>query len=108
MDKQEVRRTRRSLFGFSVPDIPLFGGGGAGKTDSAPEITELDTFVTAIRPVGYDKFDITTTEGAVWRNSDSLPFPPKPGAAVHIKKGAIGNYFLKFNGGAAVRGSRIH
>jgi len=109
MDKQEVRRTRRSLFGFSVPDIPLFGG-GSSKTDSAAEateVTELDTLVTAIKPVSYGKFDITTTEGAIWRNSDEIDFPPKPGSKVHIKKGAIGNYFLRFDGGKAVRGSRV-
>ena len=107
MDKQEVRRTRRSLFGFDVPNIPLFGG-GAAKADTAPEFTELDTIITAIRPLGYDKFDITTTEGAVWRNTDALDFPPKAGAKMHIKKGAIGNYFMKFDGSKAYRGSRVH
>ncbi len=106
MDKQEVRRTRRSLFGFAVPNIALFGGGSA-HVDSESEVTELDTLVTAIRPIGYDKFDITSTEGAVWRNSDALDFPPKVGAKMHIKRGAIGNYFLKFDGGKAVRGSRV-
>lgn len=109
MDKQEVRRTRRSLFGFAVPNIPLFGGGSSGSShdEASAEVTELDTLVTAIRSVGYDKYDITTTEGAVWRTTDPLDFPPKAGAKMHIKKGAIGNYFLKFDSGKAVRSSRV-
>jgi len=106
LDKQEVRRTRRSLFGFSIPNIPLFGG-GTKEAESSPEFTELDTLVTGISAIGNDRFDITITEGAVWRNTDPLAFPPKRGAKMHIKKGALGNYFLRFDGDKAVRGSRI-
>src|SRR5687768_15502190 len=38
MDRQEIRETRRSLFGFSVPNIPLFRG-EAGGDDGKLETT---------------------------------------------------------------------
>jgi hypothetical protein len=106
LDKQEVRRTRRSLFGFEMPHIALFDAKDEKEQKSA-EYNELDSNVTAVHSLGYGKFEVVIAEGgAVWRNSDAMDFPPKVGDKIHIKKGVIGNYFLKIGTNQVVRGSR--
>ena len=104
LDRQQVTTTKRSLFGFSIPNIALFN---AGKSEDAPENTELDSVVTAVRDVGYGHYEITITENAVWRNADAMDFGPRVGEKIHIKKGMVGNYFLKIGNDRTVRGSRV-
>jgi hypothetical protein len=105
LDKQQVATTKRSLFGFTIPNIALFN---SGKGEDAPENTELDSVITAVRDLGYGHFDITITEDAVWRNADAMDFGPKVGMKIHIKKGLAGNYFLHMGNERTVRGSRVH
>lgn len=114
LDKQEVRKTRRSLFGFALPNISLFGdrpGAPArGGKEDAPEedvFTELTTKVVtvSVMPRGYVRF--TIEDGAVWQTSEAMTFPPKPGETVTIRKAALGSYFIRFGKARAIKGMRV-
>lgn len=108
LDKQEVRRTRRGLFGFTLPKIGIFGGGdGDEKAEDA--FTEITTTVASARVVENSRveFRLADESEAVWRTTDPMGFPPKPGTAVRIRKGALGNYFIDFAGSRGVRGMRV-
>jgi hypothetical protein len=103
LDQQEVRETRRSLFGFSVPNIPLFrgeSGGDAGK---------LETVIAGASRLEGGKWQIRLEDGAVWQTSEtSLSLSdPKPGQKIVIQRGALGNYFLRIDGQRGVRGRRV-
>lgn len=105
LDQQEVKKTKRSLFGFQLPRIGLFGDGDKDK--DTPEFTELETTVTGARGIGYGKFSFTIEDGAVWQITEAGPTMPKPGDKVTIKKAALGSYFIKFGKQRAVKGMRV-
>lgn len=104
MDQQDIRRTRRSLFGFTLPRIGLFGGGD--KEDAEQE--EIETTITAASGLAYDKYRIRIEDGAVWETTEAAPGidPPRAGQKIKIKRGALGNYFLRIDGQKGIRGRR--
>jgi hypothetical protein len=106
LDKQEVRKTKRSLFGFSLPRLPFFGGDKDPDRDE-PEFTQIDTPIKTIRNIGYGKFRFTVDDGAVWETTEGINAFPKPGQKVLIKKGLMGSYFIKFEGTRSVKGMRV-
>ncbi len=107
VDRQDIRKARQSLFGFSVPHIPIFGG---GDQDDGPktEFTELNTTIASVRQMDNGRIELRLAEGeAVWMTTDPMPFPPKVGAKIRIRQGAMGNYFIAVSGERSVRGVRI-
>jgi hypothetical protein len=103
MDKQEVRQTRRSLFGFTLPRIALFRGDEGGESEQ----DEIEAVITSATGLGYDKYRMRI-EDAVWETTEAAPTinPPRAGQKIVIKRGALGNYFLRIDGQKAVRGRR--
>ena len=106
LDKQEVRKTKRSLFGFSLPRLPFFGGDKDPDRDE-PEFTQIETPIKSVRSLGYGKFRFTVDDGALWETTEGINAFPKPGEKVLIKKGALGSYFIKFEGSRSVKGRRV-
>lgn len=105
LDQQDVKKTKRSLFGFTLPRIGLFGD--ADKDRDTPEFTQIETTVTGVRGLGYGKYSFTIEDGAVWQTTEAAPMTPKPGEKVLIKKAALGSYFIRFGRQRAVKGMRI-
>ncbi len=103
IDREEIRATRRSLFGFELPHIALFKG-----DDSAADTpSEIDTTIKAVGASEYGKVTLVMDDGAVWRTTEPLPRDPRVGMAVHIKRGALGNYFIRVGTMRIVTASRI-
>ena len=103
VDREDVRQTKRRLFGFAIPDN-LFGG----KDDDA-KMDTLETTITQVRTSGRRGYLITTAEGSVWRIA-SAPMrlsPPKVGQSVEFKTAAVGSYFIRINGQLGVKGVRV-
>lgn len=107
LDQQEVKKTKRSLFGFTLPRIGIFGGGGNGPGHEDTEFTQIETTVTSVRGTGYGKLRFTIEDGAVWQTTEPSPAEPKPGTKVTIKRAALGSYFIKFEGERTIKGMRI-
>jgi hypothetical protein len=103
LDRAEIRRTRRSLFGMSLPRVPLFRGEGGEETD------ELTAKIASASSIGMGKWQFRLEDGAVWQTTEGKPGlrDPKAGQEVVIKKGTLGNYFIRFNGQMGVRGQRV-
>ena len=103
IDREEMRATRRSLFGFDLPRIGLFKG-----DDSAADTpSEIDTVVKSVASEPYGHFVLTMDDGAAWRTAEPLPRDPKAGAKVHLKRGALGNYFMTVGSMRSVRAQRV-
>ncbi|GAB5348109.1 hypothetical protein [Alteriqipengyuania sp. 357] len=102
VDREEVRETRRRLFGFALPKN-IFGGGDEEELDT------LETTIARVDPYGRKGYVITTQEGSVWRiSSPPLRFaPPKAGQKVEFKTAALGSFFIRVNGQLGVKGVRI-
>lgn len=105
VDKADVRRTRRSLFGFALPKLPFFSGDDTA--DEAPQ--ELEAKIASARSLGNDKWQFALDSGAVWQTTQPSPYfrTPKPGQTVKLKKGSLGAYFASVDGGRPVRAMRV-
>ncbi|MBA2919193.1 hypothetical protein GON01_14935 [Sphingomonas sp. MAH-20] len=104
LDKQAVTKTKRSLFGFSLPRLPFFGN---DKDDKEDEFTQIEEPITTVRSIGYGRFRFTLGDGATWETTEGINAFPKPGQKVLIKKGLMGSYFIKFEGNRSVKGMRV-
>lgn len=112
LDKAEVKRTRRSLFGYALPRVPLFGGPAdapAAKAAEHEDVSEIDAVIATVTPLPDDRYRLTLEEGGAWRTTEiwSGSVRPKPGMAVHIARAALGSYMLRVKGGRTVRAQRI-
>lgn len=108
LDREEVRATRKGLFGFTLPKLNFFGSDKDAKDDTGrEEIAEIDVVVKSARPFGYQLWRMTMEDGAVWvTNEASTLITPRAGSKVHIKRAALGSYFIKVDGSRAVKGRR--
>jgi hypothetical protein len=106
VDKADVRQAKRSLFGFALPRIDLFGSGG--RSDPADEFVEINTTVASAREAEHGRAEIRLADesNAVWQTTDPMNFPPKPGDKIRIRAGSLGGYFLS-TGGKSYRGIRL-
>jgi hypothetical protein len=105
VDREDVRKTRRSLFGFSLPKLPFFSG-DKSQEDQADEITAK---IASAGSIGYGKYRMKLEDGALWETTEaSDPIrPPKAGNEVLIKKGPLGSYMIRIAGQRAVRAKRV-
>lgn len=101
LERREIERTRRSLFGFTLPKLDIFG------SDEAPDT--LETTITGVRALGPDAWAIQVAEGSVWQitNAPSRLRAPKAGDIVVIKKAALGSFFIRVAGQLGVKGRRM-
>ena len=107
LDRQDVRKARRSLFGFSLPRIGLFGGGD-GDDDKEGSTEPLETTIVGSRALPNGRYELRLAEeDAVWATTDPMSFPPKAGSKVRIRRGALGNYFIAIDGERSIRGMRV-
>lgn len=106
VDKEDVRKTRRSLFGFSLPNLPFFGRDESQKEEQ-PE--EIEAKIQSVRGLGYGKFLIELDTGARWQTTEggALAREPKAGEMVKIKKGVMGSYFLAVEGRRGIKALRV-
>lgn len=106
VDREEVRKTRRQLFGLTLPEIDMLK---AEPKDEA-ELTDLfETTIASSRQTGASTWRLTTAEGAVWEinNPPRKIAPIMPGDKVVFKKASLGYYFIRINGQIGVKGRRV-
>lgn len=90
VDREQQRKVRRQAFGLNLPSLDLFDRG------EPKEETERLTATLASASFGPDgRLRFETTDGAAWRMSDaqSAARTPAKGAALTIRKGALGSFF---------------
>lgn len=108
LDRQQVRQARRSLFGFALPNLSVFGVSDKDEADKQSGVKELDTTIKAVNSVAYGRWDITVAESdAVWRNIEEVGDKPVVGRPVHITKAALGSYFFKVGSDRAFKAIRV-
>jgi hypothetical protein len=104
VDKEQIREARRSVFGFNLPKIKLFGG-----DDGVEDIDEIETEVTAFNIQRDGRAFFTVTDGGRWRQTDNRTLVGvKAGRKVTLKKGALGAYFARFHGTIGVKVERVN
>ncbi len=104
VDRATANATRRSLFGFAVPNLGnLFGN----EQDQMKEIQSTVASATYRGVVGG--WTITLADGSVWAQSDDSPvaLAPRKGDRILVRRGALGSYSLSVSGQPGVKVRRI-
>ncbi len=97
MSRDQVKETRRGLFGFSLPKVKLFGGG------DEDEVSELTSTIASFSG-STGRYVVKLEDGAVWAQTDGAYVNrPKVGEEIVISKAAFGSYFARIDGGVAFR-----
>jgi hypothetical protein len=98
-DRETVKKTRRGLFGFTLPDLGIFGG------DDEDEVKSIDTTVASSSQVEGGRYRIAMADGSVWLQIDDrrMALSPRPGQKIQIKTASLGSYFLSLEGRPAIR-----
>jgi hypothetical protein len=109
IDREEAKTMRRSLFGFSLPKLGLFGG---GKDDTSnEEVRTLDSTIVSLTALPRGRWQFKIAEGeAQWETMEapSRLVSPKIGQKVEIEQAALGSYWIRFNGQNGVKGHRVN
>jgi len=107
MDRESVQKARRSLFGFTVPSLKIFGG--SGDDDDADAIRSVTGKARSARILPGGQAQFTLEDGAVWLTNDAVTNmrTPRVGDSVEIKHGALSAYWVSFNGGPKVKCHRV-
>ena len=103
VSREDARKTRRALFGFSIPKLPFFSG------DKSAEDTpdEIETTIKSARVTRDGNLSMTMEDGAVWRTTEPPRKLPQPGAKAKIKKAALGSFFISIDGRRGLRSMRV-
>lgn len=103
LDQAEIKRTRKSLFGLSLPSLPFLGDKDEAGQD------EVESTIASASPADYGKWLITLEDGAVWRTveADSRSRTPRAGDPVTVKRGSLGRYFITWKGSRANSALRV-
>ena len=106
VDRSEVRKVRKSLFGFAMPKIPFFSG-----EETADVVSDtLESTIKSANGIGYGKFRLTIAEGnAVWETTETYGTmrDPRAGDKIVIKRGPLGSYLLRIGSNRGVKGRRV-
>ncbi len=104
VDREDVQKTRRRLFGFTIPDLGIFGGDDEGGMDI------LESTVKRVVSIRRDTIVFEIEEGSIWQIDDAPPRVLRrldTGTPVVFKKAALGSYFIRVDGQTGVKGKRI-
>lgn len=108
VDREQAKSMRRSLFGFSLPKLGLFGGGENDVSDQ--DIPKLETTITALTSLPRGRWQFSIAEGgAKWETIEapSRLVTPRVGQNVEIERAALGSFWIRFNGQNGVKGRRV-
>lgn len=105
LDREEVRKTRRSLFGFSLPATRLFSKDDGREQSDKETVDNLSAVIKSARQLPRGRWTIELEEGGIWTQIDDrkLAIHPRPGHKIEIRGAALGSYLANVNGQIAIR-----
>ena len=105
VDREQIRDTKRNLFGLDIPNLNPFGGGDEDEED---KVKTVESVVAAASQDGNGQWVLRLEDGATWAQTDNKPLAvqPKRGHKVKISRGALGSYMMRINNQPAVRAKR--
>lgn len=102
VDRTQIRRTRRSLFGLSLPDLGIFGGDEDEGEDGAA-VNEINSTLTAIGTGADGRTTYRLADNSVWVQTEGRVGTARRGEAVRIRRGPLGSFIANVAGRPGVR-----
>lgn len=105
LDRQEVRKTRRSLFGLTLPSLRILG-----DEDDSEEGKEIETRIVRAAAGPDGKWIFQLAEGGRWAQTDTRKFivDPKAGQTIKIRRAALGSYTANVNDQRGIKVKRLN
>lgn len=92
VDRQQIRRTRRSLFGLTLPDLGIFGGDDDEGEDGAA-VNEINSTILAVGSGADGRMIYRLADNSVWVQTEGrIGRMPRSGEAVRIRRGPLGSF----------------
>jgi hypothetical protein len=104
-DRESVRKTKRGLFGFSIPNLGIFG-----DDNDEVEVKQVDGEIVSTAFNADGGYIFRLADGSRWSQMDGKPFalPPERGDKVVVKKGALGSFMMSVAKQPGVKVKRIN
>lgn len=101
VDRAQIQRTRRTLFGLVLPDLNIFGGDDRDRE----AVSEINSTIRSVSQDPYGKYTFTLEDGARWVQTDSrnINIAPRVGQPIRIRRAAAGSFLANVNRQIAVR-----
>ena len=107
VDRTQIRRTRRSLFGLRLPDLGIFGDDEDNSQDGAA-INEINSTIQAVSSGADGRVHYILAEGGTWAQTEGRRGrPPRAGQPIRIRRGPLGSFMASVEGRPGVRVIRI-
>lgn len=105
VDREQLRKARRSLFGLTLPNLSIFGDDNEDEEGNS----RIETTIQRLIRTPYGKWIFILPDGARWEQTDSreLPIDPKVGHSIKIRKAAMGSYLANVKDQVAIRVTRV-
>lgn len=92
VDRQQIRQTRRSLFGLVLPDLGIFGGDRDEGEDGAA-VNEINSTILASGSNAEGRTTFRLADNSVWIQTEGrLGRTPRNGEAIRIRRGPLGSF----------------
>ncbi|WP_133364796.1 hypothetical protein [Qipengyuania sediminis] len=107
-DREQVRKTRRTLFGIALPDLNIFGGDEEDGEEAA-ELSRIESTIRSLRQDADGRYIVTLADGARWAQIDrkELSAYPRVGQTIRIRRAAMGSYLANIGSNTAIRVRRV-
>lgn len=105
VDKAQISKARKTLFGLSLPSLSIFGGND-GKNAEENDVREIESTIKSASLIrGMDRWVFILDDGARWVQTEgkALSRYPKPGMPIRIRKAAMGSFMANVDGQTAIR-----
>ena len=106
VDREQVRRTRRGLFGLSLPNLGnLFGGDDSDEAERNEEgVTQITATISALSTDNTGRRMFVLDNGQQWVQVDTMAGrSPRTGQPITIRRASLGGYIATVEGRPGVR-----
>lgn len=110
VDRTQIRKARRSLFGLTLPDLSIFGDRDDRGAPEEEGVSKLESTIKSAAQNGNGRWVLTLEDGARWVQVDTrtVPRSPRPGMPIIIRKAAMGSFLANIDKQIAIRVDRFN
>lgn len=104
VDKNQIKKTKRTLFGLPLPRIDILGG-----DEGQEEVKQVDGIVASAHRDGDGRWVVSLQDGAVWQQIDDRPVAraPRAGFTVRIERATMGTFMMSVQNQPGIRVKRL-
>jgi hypothetical protein len=107
VDKQQANEDRKSLFGLNA--ALQMTEPKRDRRAREPEVSAIDSTVTAARRSGLAHWTIRLATGAIWRTLEpGIRSAPTNGDVVQIRRDPLGKFMMRVGRSRAMRAMRVN